>query len=401
MLNESESVSEWLSYIEKIHTKPIDLTLDRITKVAQSLNLLSFNCPTILVGGTNGKGSCVHLLETIYTEAGYRTGTSTSPHLHRFNERIRINAKEIDDKTLIDAFDYIEKHRGSTSLTYFEYTALASFYILKNQSLDVIILEVGLGGRFDAMNIIDADLAMISSIDLDHMDFLGNTRELIGFEKAGIFRSGKFALCGDPNPPASILNQAQEIGANYYHVQPLIQMPKLPHNFNLNLSIVLKAIDLLQDKLPVENETINQSLETVELNGRFEIFQRTCRIILDVAHNPAACKSLSEAIKKQPKWDKLYALVSLLSDKDMLHSLEPFVEIVTEWHTAEVHHPRTRKIDDLRDQITAISKRQCYTHASIAIGLAEILKKAKESDMILVFGSFFTVAEARETIMGR
>lgn len=400
MLKESEAVSEWLSYIEKIHTKSIDLTLDRITKVAQDLNLLSFNCPTILVGGTNGKGSCVRLLEAIYTEAGYQTGTLTSPHLHRFNERIRINAKEVDDLSLIEAFDYIEKHRGSTSLTYFEFTTLASFYVLKNHDLDVIILEIGLGGRLDAMNIIDADLAMISSIDLDHMDFLGNTRELIGFEKAGIFRPGKFALCGDLNPPACILSQAQEIGANYYHVPPMHHMPRLHHHFNLNLSVVLKAIDLLQDKLHVENQTIQQALDKVKLNGRFEIFHGRCTIILDVAHNPAACQSLSEAINKQPKWNKLYALVSLLRDKDILNSIEPFVDLVTEWHTAEVQHPRSRKVDDLHHQITAISKRECYTHASIAIGLAEILKKATESDMILIFGSFFTVAEARETIMG-
>ncbi len=399
MLKESPVVSQWLSQIEKIHTKTVDLGLDRILEVAKKLNLNTFNCPTILIGGTNGKGSSVRLLESIYQEAGYKTGAFSSPHLHRFNERIRINANDIDDTCLCDAFEFIENHRGNIPLTYFEFTTLAGLYIFKNQELDVIILEVGLGGRLDAMNIVDADVAIITSIDIDHTEYLGDTREGIGFEKAGIFRQGKLALCGDPNPPQSIINHAKNIGADFYHTHNFLATRPIAHNFELNLPSVLKTIELLHPKLPLEAESITRALEKINLSGRFEQIQRVCPIILDIAHNPAACVKLANAIKKLPCQGKCYALVSLLSDKDLANSIKPFVELIDEWHSAEVQHSRSRKIEDLRDQITAISKRQCYTHASIALGLEEILKKAKESDRILVFGSFFTVAEAREFLL--
>ena len=393
MSKDSSAVSGWLSRITQYNSKNIDLSLNRVQSIANKLKLTHFNCPVILVGGTNGKGSCVNILAAIYQNAGYAVGISTSPHFHCINERLQINSKEVSDKALLHAFEAIEAARCDIPLTFFEFTTLAFLYILKFQRLDVVILEIGLGGRLDAMNVVDPDISIITSIDLDHIEYLGHDLETIGREKAGIFRTGKPAICGDPNPPKSVIEESMKVGAKLYKLDSHVG----PGCIQLNLPTALKAIELLQEKLPVSKDQI--CINNIRLPGRFDVIDKNIPVILDVAHNPAACTLLSKQITNLRIKGKIFALVSFLKDKDISGCIEPMKNLVDEWHTAQLNCDRAIKIHNLSKKITDISKRECYTHKDIADGLATVLEKAKKNDICLVFGSFFAVAEAREYLL--
>lgn len=300
------TLSEWLSWIDQVHAKEIDLGLERVKEVAEKLNVSSPACPVIIVGGTNGKGSTVAGLEAIYLAANYRTGAFTSPFLFKPNEQVRINGEVVTDQALCAAFAEVEEARGETLLTQFEYFTLATLVIFKEHSLDVMILEVGLGGRLDSVNIIDASIAVVASIGIDHVSWLGATREQIGREKAGIFRPEYPVVCGDFDPPASILEAAADLGAPLYcqgrefdfnetisdwsWQSETAQYNALPLNILAvqNMSSVLMVITLLQSKLPVTEDAIKKGLSSVKLPGRIQILNGATTTIFDVSHNPAA-----------------------------------------------------------------------------------------------------------------
>jgi len=301
-------LQDWLTWQQTLHSQKIELGLDRIAEVAKTLVITQPDYLTFIVAGTNGKGSIVSILESIYHQAGYRVGTYTSPHLLRYNERIRINQKSIDDETLCKAFDLVDHSRGDTSLSYFEFGTLAAMHIFNNIELDVAIYEVGLGGRLDAVNILDADLSIVSSIGIDHVQWLGLTRESIGLEKAGVFRSHSPAVCGDTDPPDSLIAYANKLGTKLFLINQdfsfsiegkeswsfrsskcsweSLPFPSLYGDVQIsNAATALMGLLAVDEKLPVSRESINKGLSEIKLLGRFQLISGTCEIVLDVAHN--------------------------------------------------------------------------------------------------------------------
>src|SRR3990167_4735297 len=406
------TLNEWLTFISSIHTTEIDLTLARVSKVAKQLRILQPACPVIIVGGTNGKGSTVKGLESIYLTAGYKVGTFTSPFLFQFNEQIRIQGKDAQDKVICDAFFQIEAARGSISLTPFEFHTLAALFIFTQQNLDIWILEVGLGGRLDAVNIINADIAIVTTVAMDHIDYLGSTREEIGWEKAGIFRENKAALCGDFNPPKSLMNYAEKIGAplffqgtdfryreetthwswqwqdTYYDILPFSILA------TQNMSTVLMAITLLQQQLIVPQQAIQSGLMTTKLTGRQEIVSGPITHIYDVSHNPAAIAFLAQRLMQLPCIGKTHAVFSMLSDKDLVASLYEIALHIDQWYVGQISHQRGAVLAMLQvgfQQASLIEKTDFFTTLSMAYQAA--LQKAQPGDRIVIFGSFHTVAE--------
>jgi dihydrofolate synthase / folylpolyglutamate synthase len=415
MLNNLE---EWLVYIEQIYTTNIDLGLERVQFLAKKLNIDSFDCPVITVAGTNGKGSSVTFLEHILLAANYKVATYTSPHLINFTERIKINGRDVGEAELCKAFEVIDaavknslSENCSWHLTYFEFTTLAAFYIFKNTSLDALILEIGLGGRFDAVNIIDPDIALIATIALDHTNLLGNDRETIGREKAGIMRSNKPVVCGDPNLPNSIINYAQEIGAKLYRLNQdfsyqlhanswdwesaqtklkNLPIPQLPIQ---NAANVLMAIELLNSLLAIEPEAIRTGLANAKLMGRYHILASNPEIIVDVAHNPESGGLLAKRLRDNPGIGRTFAVVGMLKDKDITNTLKPFTGLVSTWYLTDLNNPRGATAELLKQQLGAFEKNLCYTHASVIEAYNHALSNSATDDRIIVFGSFYTVTE--------
>ncbi|CEN56025.1 bifunctional tetrahydrofolate synthase/dihydrofolate synthase [Candidatus Methylopumilus turicensis] len=355
------SLNDWLAYIEALHPKDIEMGLGRVNQVKQRLNL-QYNFPVITVAGTNGKGSTCAMLEHIYHAAGYRVASYSSPHLLRYSERIRVARHEISNEALIRAFQAIESARQEIQLTYFEYGTLAAMWHFCNADVDVAILEVGLGGRLDAVNVFEPSCAIVTSVDLDHMDFLGYTRELIGAEKAGIFRANIPAICGDLSPPQSLINYAEGIGADLKLIQHDFQferdqscwrfsspqctldalpMPALVGDFQLyNASCVMTAIQSLQSVLPVSKEAICDGLLTVRLHGRYQYLSSKPDVILDVAHNPHAAKSLAANLKNTATQGKTIAVFAMLADKDIRGVIQAIAGEVDEWYVSGISHVR-------------------------------------------------------------
>jgi dihydrofolate synthase / folylpolyglutamate synthase len=406
----NKSLNAWLTYLETLHPQTIALGLERVAHVAQKLDLTSFTIPVITIAGTNGKGSCVAFIETILRAAGYRVGAYTSPHLLAFNERIRINAQPVTDENICAAFTAIEQVRDGIPLTYFEFTTLAALKLFKTADLSAIILEVGLGGRLDAVNIVAADLAIITSIALDHMEYLGNDREAIAREKAGIIRAHKPLICGEPAPPKNIAQLAR-----HYHV-PLYQvnldfsyavtkstwrwhyretiladlpMPKLPI---ANAATALMAIELLQAKLPCSASAIAMGISAAALAGRFQSVFLPQHCILDVAHNPASAALLAQQLKQHPIKGRSLAVVSILGDKDIVGTLEPLLSEIDAWYAGGLNIPRGITANALAAHLQALGV-QAYQHfASVEDAFAAALIDCKSDDRIIVFGSFYTVA---------
>jgi dihydrofolate synthase/folylpolyglutamate synthase len=407
-------LNAWLSYIEGLHPTVIELGLERVKTVAMRLNLLERTCPIITVAGTNGKGSCVAISEAILLSAGYQVGSYTSPHLLKYNERIRINGKSVSDDALCEAFSEIEEARGECSLTYFEFGTLAAFLLFKRANLDAWICEIGLGGRLDAVNIVDSDVAIIASIDFDHMEYLGNTREAIGYEKAGVIRSGKPVIYGEENIPTSIIQQAENMSAPLYQMTQDFGYQEQSHDWTwwfqeskishcptpklalMNASIAMTAIHLLQDKLPVGEDAIKKALSTVSLPGRFEVIPGSSIQVFDVAHNPHSARLLLKNLEEHFPEKHWIFVFSALADKDIAGIIEPFLKQDCEWHVGPLDVPRAAGKANLKE---------VFERLKVFVNLYDSIEEAyqgarnkprDESDIIIVFGSFYTVAQRME-----
>ena len=410
------NLNEWLSHLETAHPVGIDMGLSRINRVRDSLGL-HFTCPVITVGGTNGKGSTCAFLESILMAAGYRVGCHTSPHLLSFNERARINSQMVSDAQLLQAFSEVEEARcrisDAPTLTYFEFTTLAIMDLFANANLDVVILEVGMGGRLDAVNIVDADCAIVTSIDLDHMAYLGNTREAIAFEKAGIFRSKASAICGDPLPPQTLIDHANAIGTDLWlmgrdysfegdkqqwgwHGRGKrfsgLSYPALRGaNQLLNASAVIAALMAIHERLPVSAQDIRNGLALVELPGRFQVLPGKPTVVLDVAHNPHAAATLAQSMEAMAYHPYTYAVFGAMSDKDIDGVLKPMIDLVDYWYCTDLPTPRAASAKDLAKRIQGMGK-EALIFSEPGKAFQSALDKASEGDRIMVFGSFYTVA---------
>ncbi len=410
-------LSEWLEWQETLHSQKIELGLGRVAAVAQRMGVAAPKYKTIVVAGTNGKGSTTSILESIYHHAGYRVGTYTSPHLLHYNERIRIGQQNIDDESLCSAFDKIDQARGETSLSYFEFGTLAAMQIFSESDLDVAIYEVGLGGRLDAVNILDADVALVTSIGIDHVQWLGTTRESIGFEKAGVFRANQPAICGDGDPPKSLIEYAEKLGTELllinkdYSYQKQnngswsfssetinwdnLPIPSLYGEVQLsNAATALMALNRMDEMLPVTRECVDYGLSNISLPGRFQRIQGSCEIILDVAHNLGSVEVLAENLRALTPAAKTLAVFAVLADKDVCGIIECVEGLFDEWYISELNSERTLEKENLKKQLDSCCH-DCviYSYPSIAEAFNTAKKSADESTRIVVFGSFLTVAE--------
>ncbi len=409
------SLQKWLEKIEGFHPVEIDMGLARVRAVAKKM-ALAFHVPVIMVAGTNGKGSTCALLEAILGQSGYKVGLFTSPHLVHFQERCRLQEESVSEERLIEAFEFVESCCEETSLTYFEFTTLSILHLLSKSELDVVVLEVGLGGRLDAVNIIDADCAILTSIDMDHMDYLGDTREKIGFEKAGIMRGNHIAVVSDPVPPKSVIEHAEQIGADLWLVgrdfnysgdaqqwawrgrgkgYSGLAYPALRGaNQLVNASGVLAALTALRQSLPVTAQAIRNGLAMVELPGRFQIIPGRPQLVLDVAHNPHAVAALTENLDAMGFFPKTHAVFGAMKDKDILAMIKRVSVVVDEWYFCDLPTPRAISAEELVKISSELPKNlQKPTHvfADPVKALNEALAKAEPADRIVVFGSFYTV----------
>ena len=419
-----DSLTAWLSYLETAHPVGIDMGLERINRVKAVLDI-PFDCPVITVAGTNGKGSTCSYLESILLASGYRVGCHMSPHLMKFNERARINGKDVGDELLLAHFTKVEEARVSLidppTLTYFEFTTLAILHLFAHSNLNAVVLEVGMGGRLDAVNIVDADCAIITSIDIDHAEYLGDNREAIGLEKAGVFRPGKIAVCGDPVPPKSLVNYADKLGCDLwlhgrdYNFQGDQQQwgwagrqkrfsglgyPALRGaNQLLNASAVIAALMALHPRLPVSAQDIRNGFALVELPGRFQVLPGQPTVVLDVAHNPHAAATLAQGLDKMGYHPYTYAIFGAMADKDIEGVLKPMLGIVDFWFCTDLPTPRasTASALALKLESLGVSTKKgvdggIETFPDPAAAYQKALSKAGEGDRILTFGSFYTVA---------
>ncbi len=396
--------------------------LERITRVKEALQL-NFQAVVFTVGGTNGKGSTCALLESVLLAASYKVGCHTSPHLLSFNERARVNGENVSDALLLEHFRAVELARVSLpsppTLTYFEFTTLAIMHLFATADLDAVILEVGLGGRLDAVNMIDTDCAIVTSIDLDHMEYLGDTREKIAFEKAGIFRSDKPAICADPVPPQSLIDHAASIGADLwllgkdYNFQGDKQQwgwagrgkrfsglgyPALRGaNQLLNASAVIAALIAVRDRLPVGAQEIRNGMAWVELPGRFQVLPGQPTIILDVAHNPHASAALAQNLENMAYHPYTIAVFGAMADKDIDGVLKPMMDKIDFWYFCDLPTARAASAESLASRLRSLGFKEgadsgIEVFSSPALAYESALKKAGEGDRISVFGSFYTVA---------
>lgn len=431
-----ETLSEWLDWQSTLHPTSINLGLDRVTAVAANLPPRPKRTRVITVGGTNGKGSCVRYLETILNAAGYRVGAYTSPHLQRYNERVRIDCQEVDDAVLCAAFGRVDEARGDARLTYFEFGTLAALDIFWHDDLDVVVLEVGLGGRLDAVNIVDADCAIVTGVALDHVEWLGPDREAIGAEKAGIFRSGRPAVCADRNPPASLLAQADAIGADLRLVGrdyewrrkqsrearegkwegdtfwrftgrsaswDTLPPPPMPGQHQIgNAAAALAGLETLRESLPVSIEAIRTGIAGARLAGRFETLPGEPATIVDVAHNADAAQALAAALAATGGHGRTFAVIGMLRDKaagDVAAALGPQMD---HWFLATLGGPRGLDAVALRQRMApAVTPASCTLADSPWHAWLLASAMVGPDDRIVVCGSFLTVAEVRDQWPGR
>jgi dihydrofolate synthase/folylpolyglutamate synthase len=416
-----DSLQDWLQWLETCHPQEIDLGLERVNSVAQRLELSFLGVKVVTVAGTNGKGSCVTLLSSLLTAAGYRTAAYTSPHLLNYNERIVIAGEPVDDDEIVAAFDRIDRARQSISLTYFEFGTLAALDIFNHHALDVIILEVGLGGRLDAVNIIDADVAVITSIAIDHQDWLGDDREKIGWEKAGIIRRDKPLVCGDLDPPESIHRAVIEAGARLYQRDEHFRVIGLPNKrwqwqgegldadgslidslpqplLSIdNAATALQAIALLG--LPIDSR-VYQTLGSITLPGRFEQqLYRGHQLILDVAHNPAAARNLASCLQQTVGSGRTFMLLAMMADKDCAGLVSELESSVDAWHVVDLKNlPRAMAASELAGYIHRQTDREPVIYPGPEEGLNAVLETMTELDRLVVAGSFFLVADVKKLI---
>ena len=410
------TLDEWLAHCERLHPKTIDMTLDRVSAVWQRLDV-RFDCPVITVAGTNGKGSTCAMLESIGLQAGYRVGLYIKPHLVHFEERCRVQGESVPAQDLVPHFEAVEQARGEITLTYFEFTTLAILRCLAQSGLDLAILEVGLGGRLDAVNIVDADCAVLTTIDLDHVEYLGPDRESIGREKAHVMRPGRPAVISDPMPPASVLAHAEQIGADLWCVgrdfnhsgdrqqwawagrgRRLggLAYPALRGaNQLVNASGVLAALEAVRIRLPVPAQAIRNGLALVDLPGRFQIVPGQPTLVLDVAHNPQSVSALALNLDQMGFFPRTHAVFGAMRDKalgDIFRIMNPMID---SWHVCPLDSPRSASVLELFESWTSNSQARSSAvwadHADPAAALAAAMAAADPADRIVVFGSFYTV----------
>lgn len=427
-----KNLNDWLSHLETAHSAGlIDMGLSRVGEVKNTMRL-NPQCPVIVVAGTNGKGSVCAFLSQIYKEASFKTGTLTSPHLLKFNERICVDTQPVSDEEIVAAFERIEAARGDISLTYFEFNTLAAVDIFMRSQVDVMILEVGLGGRLDAVNIFDADVSVVTSIDLDHQSFLGDTIEQVGYEKAGVFRSGKPAICGQNAPPESLRKHAESIGADLlligedfsytklenqqwsyrFHPRPnpqfsdrhtrnrnALPIPALRGAYQINnTACALTVIECLNQQLPIDIGAIKRGLLMVHNPGRFQVLPGRPLTVLDVGHNPHAARALRQGLMALPFAQNRTAVFSMLNDKDIDSVLAILKDQFDEWHIAPLHLPRGMASEQLAEKLAAHDISNVKQFENIAKAYDAAFAAASENDRIVVFGSFHTVAEVMGTL---
>jgi dihydrofolate synthase/folylpolyglutamate synthase len=414
------TLAEWLGYIESQHPKSIAMGLDRVDQVRLRLQLAP-DFPIITVGGTNGKGSTCAILESIYHKAGYKVGCYTSPHLLRYNERLRIDCTEADDGALCAAFHAVELAREDVQLTYFEFGTLAAVWHLVQSEVDVGILEVGLGGRLDAVNVFEPSCCIVTNVGLDHMDFLGNSREDIGYEKSGIFRRNIPAICGDLHPPDRLRDHASFIGADlkliqrdftmmlegdvwtYWNEGSVIEglsLPALTGNFQLNnAACAITAINALHERLPVNNFHLSNGLHTVRLAGRFQKVGEHPQVILDVAHNPHAALVLAENLQQSHCGGDTTAVFAMLADKDIEGVVNAVAGQVNHWYIGGIDNTRAASVQKLAQ---TVAKHDAGNGVKIFPDIASAYHQAYldagKNDRIIVFGSFYTVADVMRVL---
>lgn len=452
-----KSLCEWLRWQEKLHPSAIDLGLDRMRRTLQRLEWRAPKCPVVTVGGTNGKGSTVALTSRILAEAGYRVGTFTSPHLIRYNERIVVDGRESSDESLVTAFERIDAARGSDTLTFFEFNTLAALLIFDTAGVDAVVLEVGLGGRLDSVNAVDADVAIVTSIALDHTDWLGPDVESIGREKAGIFRAGRPAIFGSRDMPASIAEVAEQLGTPLYRlgrdfdwthdsvasadtqVNPRdehgaarstharndnaehseqwswrgrnisyqgLPRPALVGELQLdNASAVLCALECLSPRLAVTRDAIERGLRTVSLPGRFQIIRRDEPVatewILDVAHNPAAAQALAGQLAARSASGRTLAVCGILGDKDIEGVAAALRGSFDAWIVVGLDSPRAVPLQDLSQRLATAGANVTASAADVASGCEVAQSMARAGERIVAFGSFLTVGPALEWLRAR
>lgn len=415
------TLDDWLALAERQHPQTIALGLDRVRRVRDRMGF-ELNCPVVTVAGTNGKGSTCAMLEAILLAAGYRVGVYTSPHLVDFEERCRINGASIAASDLLPHFAEVEAARKAAGgpdgtgeqLTYFEFTTLVILAAMAEQALDVVILEVGMGGRLDAVNVIDTDCAIVTSIDIDHTQFLGADREAIGFEKAGIFRAGKPAIVCDPQPPASVIAHAQSMGADLRRFGVDFRYTHLPQQWGwegggrrysglawpalrganqlLNASGALAALDALRDRLPVTAQAVRTGFSRVELPGRFQVLAGQPTLILDVGHNPHAVAVLAENLDAMGYFPVTRAVFGAMGDKDLAGMFLRIAPLIDQWFLCDLPISRAASAADLHSALLAVRPEAVATCAAgPREALALALEQSDPADRIVVFGSFHTV----------
>ncbi|MEA0761548.1 bifunctional tetrahydrofolate synthase/dihydrofolate synthase [Xanthomonas campestris] len=413
------TLSDWLAYIEQQHPSVIAMGLERVREVAARLQIEAPAKHVIVVGGTNGKGSTVAFIEAIGRAAGWKVGTYTSPHLLRYNERVRIHGVEASEAQLVAAFVAVEAARGDTALTYFEFGTLAALWLLQQSALELAVLEIGLGGRLDAVNIIDADVAVITTVDIDHTDWLGEDREAIGAEKAGIIRGWNPVVLGEIDPPSSVLRRAYQLGANairagsdYFHepidaqhwrwrdVAQTLELPMPALQAPVQLANAAAAIAALQ-ALPVEVPATAwaQGVAAAQLPGRLQrVASDGVELMLDVGHNPQAARALAQALGKATPAGTTVALYAALADKDVRGVVEALTGCVDQWALAGLEGARGQSAEALRARLQGTAAAQAACHGDVAGALHAVLAEAQPGDRVLVFGSFHTVADALQAL---
>jgi len=410
----SRTLASWLTYVEQQHPSAIALGLERVSRVWDRMTV-HHDAPAIVVGGTNGKGSTCAIAERILRSAGYRTGLYASPHLLRYNERVRLSGEEASDAALVAGFEAVEAARDDVQLTYFEYGTLAALWLFARERVDAMVLEIGLGGRLDAVNIVDADCAVLTSIGIDHAELLGGTRELIGAEKAGIFRAGRPAVVADRSPPQSVLDAAALAGAkllligrdfdviaeaNQWRYRgpdrkgTSLAHPALRGSAQLrNAAAAITAVQALRERLPVAMQDIRNGLALATIPGRFQVLPGRPQVILDVAHNPEAAGVLAANLGTGGFAPETIAVIGMLRDKDIAGVVAALSSRVTRWHAATLPEPRGAGSAELADAIQAGgASGPVFRHDSPADAFAAARAEAGENDKIVVFGSFLTVS---------
>jgi dihydrofolate synthase/folylpolyglutamate synthase len=419
----SRTLSQWLDWQEKLHLSSIDLGLDRVSKVAKTMTISKLSMPVITVAGTNGKGSSVAILDSIYRAANYKTGCYTSPHLVHYNERVCLGGSQASDSDLCEAFEAIDAARGNISLTYFEFGTLAAAYLFQKHEVDVAIFEVGLGGRLDAVNLWDAKTALITNIDIDHIDWLGDDREQIGVEKAGIMRKDQTVICGDLNPTDSMQSEATRLGANLLQQgkdfswnndsddsewtyitadgnQAIYPIPALRGQFQLNhAAAVVTLVKNFQSTLAVSELQIGKGLEQASVIGRLQKLADSPELMVDVAHNPQSAAALGQYLQDNPIKGKTIALFSALIDKDLEGIVQPVSSYFEEWHIVQLEGPRAYNNDQLGRELKDVGiQKPLKYYTNFETALKSIRNELKSQDRVVAFGSFLVVSGVMEGI---